>query len=312
VGDTEPNLLNTLKFDYLRKPFNQHLLNHRVRLHLALRSEKNRVGTIQDQLIQSEKMAALGQLAAGVAHEINNPIGFVTSNTNLIGKYITKLEKALKELETRCLEEPSGAATLLHASWNAQNNVNKILADLQEVSIESLDGLNRVKDIVKDLKDYAHVGEQKFEYADINKLLTSTVNLLRNEIKYKADIIYEFDELPSVPCIISQLNQVFVNIVVNACHAIDNFGEIKLKTYQDADSIFIDISDNGCGMSKEVARKIFDPFFTTKEVGKGTGIGLAITKSIIDRHHADLSVKSTEGKGTTFTIEIPKVQQEIS
>jgi signal transduction histidine kinase len=307
---TESEMLSLGAFDYIRKPINEEILRHRVGLHLKLREEQNRVEQTQDQLIQSEKLAALGQLAAGVAHEINNPIGFVTSNSNLVKKYAQKITASLAQLETEAAEDASGGSALLIARWKAASKIEKFMDELIEISDESIDGLNRVKDIVKDLKDYAHVGEQKFEPADINKSLTSTVNLLRNEIKYKAEVAMALGELPLVPCLVSQLNQVFVNIIVNACHAIPEFGNLAIESLIENDQALIRITDDGVGMPKSVVKKIFDPFYTTKAVGKGTGIGLAISKSIIDRHLGTIKVLSEEGKGTTFEIRIPLEQAE--
>jgi signal transduction histidine kinase len=303
--EKESEVLAVGAFDYIRKPVNADILLHRVNLHLRLREEQHRVEQTQEQLIQSEKLAALGQLAAGVAHEINNPIGFVTSNANLVSKYVTKLNDAMNQFETDSAAELSGEALLLFTRWKATSKIEKILNDLTELSQESIEGLDRVKEIVKDLKEYAHTGEIKFEPADINKQLTSTVNLLRNEIKYKAEVSMNLSDIPPVPCIVSQINQVFVNIIVNACHAIPEFGNLTISSETDGDFVLVNITDDGTGMPKEIIRKIFDPFFTTKEVGKGTGIGLAITKSIIDRHSGKLDVRSAEGVGTTFSIRLP-------
>ena len=297
--------------DFVRKPFNDSILLHRVKLLLDLSTQKQRAEDAQNQLYQSEKLAALGQLAAGVAHEINNPVGFVTSNMNLIDKYLNKMITALSEFESSCASEETGAALLMYTRWKAETKLFGFMNDLKDISVESLEGLGRIREIVKDLKDYAHVGDMTFEVADINRLLTSSINLLRNEIKYKADVATNFSELPPVHCITSQLNQVFVNIIVNACHAIDDFGKITITTKKLDDQVQITFQDTGKGIPKEILKKIFDPFFTTKPVGKGTGIGLAITRSIVDRHHGEIKVSSTEGEGTTFQITIPIEQSGI-
>lgn len=305
---TEAEMLSIGAFDYIRKPLNDDILRHRVGLHLKLRDEQTRVEQAQDQLIQSEKLAALGQLAAGVAHEINNPVGFVTSNANLTKKYVNKVSDALAALEQEATQETSGEALLLMTRWKAASRVDNLCQELIAISDESIEGLERIKDIVKDLKDYAYTGEQSFDPTDLNKHLASTINLLRNEIKYKADIQTHYGDLPDVPCIASQINQVFVNVIVNACHAIPEFGEIVIDTAVDGRHARIRVSDNGVGMPPEVLKKIFDPFYTTKPVGKGTGIGLAITKSIIDRHSGSLSVLSEPGEGTQFEIRLPLEQ----
>jgi len=307
---TESEMLALGAFDYIRKPLNEEILRHRVGLHLKLREEQTRVEQTQEQLVQSEKLAALGQLAAGVAHEINNPIGFVTSNSNLVKKYVQKLSSSFEELESEIAEESTSEAVLLLARWKAKSKIETFLNDLIELSDESIEGLIRVKDIVKDLKDYAYMGEQKFELSDLNKCLTSTVNLLRNEIKYKAEVVMALGELPPVPCLVSQLNQVFVNVLVNACHAIPKFGNLAIETMVDGNSALTRITDDGVGMPQDVIKKIFDPFYTTKAIDKGTGIGLAISKTIVERHMGSIKVVSEEGVGTTFEIRIPLKQYE--
>nr|WP_304627163.1 ATP-binding protein [Reinekea sp. G2M2-21] len=302
---TESEMFSLGAFDYIRKPLNEEVLRHRVGLHLKLREEQLRVAQTQEQLVQSEKMAALGQLAAGVAHEINNPIGFVTSNSNLIKRYVSKINDTLTKLDEEAANDPNGEMLLMITRWKSQSKLDSFLNELVKISEESLEGLERIRDIVKDLKDYAHMGDQAFEPADLNKSLESTVNLLRNEIKYKAEVAMALGDLPWVPCRISQLNQVFVNILVNACHAIPNFGNIAIESMQEGDNALIRITDDGCGMPKEVSKHVFDPFFTTKPVGQGTGIGLAISKSIVDTHMGTISVQSVVGEGTTFEIRIP-------
>jgi two-component system, NtrC family, sensor kinase len=308
LGDFTPG-----ERDKLSVPFGSAVLKRRLRLHLELKKERQNYQQMSEQLEKSEKMAALGQMAAGVAHEINNPIGFVSSNANLLRKYVQKIEIDLQDLEKTCAEESTGAALLLYTRWKAQAKLFRYIEDIKEISEESLEGLGRVRDIVKDLKEYAHVGEAEYENADINRMLTSTLNLLRNEIKYKAEVDTDFGELPAVQCIVSQLNQVFVNIIVNACHAIENFGVIQVTTRKDGDDhVLIRISDTGVGMPPEIRKKIFEPFFTTKPVGKGTGIGLAISHSIIERHNGEVQVESEEGSGTQFEIRLPVNHQQPS
>ncbi|MFQ3230798.1 MAG: two-component system NtrC family sensor kinase [Reinekea sp.] len=304
----ESELLSCGAIDFVTKPVHPEILLNRISIQLRLSDQLDRIESAQNQLIQSEKLAALGQLAAGVAHEINNPIGFISSNMNLVSRYIEKINEEFEALKSHCEADPTGAGTLLIATWSARSHLDEYLTNLNDLTLESKEGLGRVRDIVKDLKEYSHTGELIFEPADINHMLKSSVNLLRNEIKYKADVVFEFESNTTVECIHTQLGQVFVNIIVNACHAIDSFGKITIKT-EVADKLFIiSISDTGKGMSQQVLRKIFDPFYTTKAVGKGTGIGLAITRSIIDRHNGRIEVSSIEGVGSTFTVSIPVEQ----
>ncbi len=292
------------------KPFSINQLIGQVENLFEVNQAKGQVESLESQLIQSEKMAALGQLAAGVAHEINNPVGFVSSNLNTGQRYLGKLTDALESLKDACEAEVTGAALLLHATWQAEHQVPEIIEALQDLGEENSDGMNRIRDIVKDLKEYAHAGSNKFERVSIEQLLKSAVNLLKNEIKYKADVEFEFGDVGPIDCISSQLSQVFVNLIVNACHAIEDFGKITVGTEDLGETISISIADTGSGMSEEVQRKVFEPFFTTKPIGKGTGIGLAITHSILERHHGQIRLQSTLGEGTCFTITLPKEQED--
>ncbi len=181
-----------------------------------------------------------------------------------------------------------------------------ILDDVVKVVGESLEGAERVKKIVQDLKDFSHVNESELKYANINKGLESTLNIVWNEIKYKAEVIKDYGELPEILCYPMQLNQVFMNILVNASHAIEKKGEIKIVTRDLNDgNIEVRISDTGKGISEADQKKIFDPFFTTKEVGQGTGLGLSVAYGIIQNNGGSLEVESEEGKGSTFIIKLP-------
>ena len=196
------------------------------------------------------------------------------------------------------------------------NNVSKkqkdldldyILGDIDNLIKESLDGTNRVKIIVQDLKSFAHVDESEHKLANLNFGLSSTINLAWNEIKYKAILKKEYGDIPMTKCNPGQLKQVFMNILVNASHAIEKQGEITVKTWHDDGHIYVSISDNGSGIPEKILNKIFDPFFTTKDVGCGTGLGLSLAYDIISKHNGEMKVESKEGKGTTFTIKIPIV-----
>ncbi len=291
--------------DYISLSEAGFVMNYRIERLLAEVNKQNKIDILQSQLLQSEKMAALGQLAAGVAHEINNPIGFVSSNINLVAKYIDRIENELVDLEKSFESEGSGLALLSYKTWQANSKLGDFLKDLSDVTIESGDGLNRIKEIVKDLKEFTHIGSQEFESTDINSVLRSSVNLLKNEIKYKAEVNFQLGEIDRIDCLSSQINQVFVNIIVNACQAIIEFGEIGIRTEQTSEFVIVTIQDSGTGIEPDKLDSIFEPFYTTKPVGKGTGIGLAITKSIIERHHGEISVKSTMGEGTTFKVSLP-------
>jgi two-component system NtrC family sensor kinase len=260
----------------------------------------------QSQILQQEKMASIGQLAAGVAHEINNPMGFISSNLSSLGKYMEKIN-AFNAALLEAVESTGDQGTLDKLTeLRKKMKIDFILGDINGLLAESHDGAERVRRIVQDLKSFSHVDEVQCKPFSINECLISTLNMARNEIKYIADVQQEYDQdLPLLNCYPQQLNQVFMNILVNAAHAMESRGVITVKTMLEADSILVRISDTGKGISPENLNRIFEPFFTTKEVGKGTGLGLSISYDIIKKHGGAISVESELGAGTTFTIRLP-------
>ncbi|MFZ6645312.1 ATP-binding protein [Undibacterium sp. TJN25] len=273
-----------------------------------------RLQEAHEQLLQSEKMASVGQLAAGIAHEINNPVGFVNSNMGSLQNYMQTLFGLIAQYEQLFKRFPQQAelAPLIDA-LRKKADIDFMKEDAEALVEESMDGLKRVKDIVQSLKDFSHVGESDWQEADIHKGIESTLNIVMNEIKYKASIEKEYGEIPAVKCIISQLNQVFMNLLVNASHAIRNTGIIRISTgsTRDADArqwIWIRFSDTGAGIPAENLTRIFEPFFTTKPIGSGTGLGLSLSYGIIKKHGGRIEVDSEPEKGSTFTIHLP-VQQ---
>jgi two-component system, NtrC family, sensor kinase len=257
----------------------------------------------QNQLLQSEKMASLGQLAAGVAHEINNPIGFVSSNLNSLRHYVSVLFGLIDSYEKLLEPYPSTAPQMEQLKQKADMDFLK--TDTDELMAESQDGLKRVKDIVQSLKDFSHRGVSEWEFADIHQGLDSTLNIVNNEIKYKANVVKKYGILPPVKCIASQLNQVFMNLLVNAAHAIETRGVITISTGTENDQVWIEISDNGAGIPPENLMRIFDPFFTTKPIGSGTGLGLSLSYGIVSNHRGKIEVRSEVNIGTSFTIHLP-------
>ena len=280
-----------------------------------LRTALHDLQETQSQLLQSEKMASIGQLAAGVAHEINNPVGFVKSNLGTMDEYREDLIGLLNKYGT--LEATLGKEVEIsgnRAIHKALEDIRKvkdeidldfILDDYQKVIEESLEGMARVAKIVSDLKDFAHVDKAELEHADINKGIESTLNIVWNELKYKAEVVKDFGDIPLVKCYPQRLNQVFMNILVNAAQAIEAKGELRIQTRLHDGYAEIRISDTGMGIPKEILPKIFDPFFTTKDIGKGTGLGLNVAYNIIQKRKGTIDVESEVGKGTTFTIRIP-------
>ncbi len=266
-------------------------------------------------VIHSEKMASIGQLAAGVAHEINNPTGFVSSNLKTLFDYIQDIKDLSKEYRKFIadlkknsdakggLPDVSGQVKRITA-LEEKIDIDFLLNDILELIEESREGTERIKKIVQDLKDFAHPGEDKPKYTDINKNLDTTLNVVWNELKYKAKVIKDYGDLPEVKCYPQQLNQVFANLLVNAAQAIEKEGEIRIKTHSNNGYVEVTISDTGIGIPEENISKVFEPFFTTKEVGKGTGLGLHVAYNIIKKHGGTIGVKSVTGKGTTFIIRI--------
>jgi len=264
----------------------------------------------QQQLLQAEKMASVGQLAAGIAHEINNPIGFVNSNMHSLQTYVTAMFELLEQydqfINKLALEDDK---TKLISDMKSKADLDFIKDDTVALVTESLDGLKRVRDIVQSLKDFSHVGEAEWQEADIHLGIESTLNIVKNEIKYKATVEKQYGTLPPVQCVIAELNQVFLNLLINAAHAIQDKGVIAIKTgTQDRDGqkfVCIKITDTGCGIEPENLNRIFEPFFTTKPVGSGTGLGLSLAYGIINKHNGSITAKSVVGKGTQFTIYLP-------
>ncbi|MEW6683090.1 MAG: ATP-binding protein [Nitrospirota bacterium] len=265
-----------------------------------------------DQLIRQEKMASLGQLAAGVAHEINNPVGFVSSNLQMLQtylgdltEYVERTNAMIERLSGLGLPESAGAHIQEFVRRNGQAPASQAIEDARQSVVESIDGLNRVKKIVSALREFSHADQDDPDWADLNEGLESTINIVWNELKYKATLHRDYGDLPKVLCYPHQLNQVFMNLLVNATQAIPDRGEIWVKTWADSDQVYVDIRDTGSGIPEDHLSKIFDPFFTTKPVGQGTGLGLSIVYGIVERHGGMVRVNSRVGEGTTFHLAFP-------
>ncbi|MFH1215830.1 MAG: ATP-binding protein [Pseudomonadota bacterium] len=259
----------------------------------------------QSQMLQREKMASVGQLAAGVAHEINNPVGFVASNLSSLAKYVDKLVGYI-DLQNRELRDDRAEFV---REQRKSLKIDYIIEDLHDLIRESLEGTARVSAIVQGLKSFSRVDEAEKQQADINQCLDETLNIIWNELKYKAEVHKEYGDISMTSCYPRQLNQVFMNFLINASQAIPNKGEIKITTREKDNWISIAIADTGSGIAPKNLERIFEPFFTTKEIGKGTGLGLSISYEIIKKHGGDIEVESEVGKGTTFTIRIPVVAE---
>ena len=258
----------------------------------------------QSQMLQREKMASIGQLAAGVAHEINNPIGFVSSNLRSLEKYLEKITDYLKQIESG-LQQHSAEGWQEIAPIRKRLKIDYLFEDSKDLVAESLDGAERVRKIVQNLKTFSRVDQTGTQLVDLNECLESTVSIVWNEIKYKAQLTKELGALPQLECNSQELTQVFTNILVNAAQAIEKDGLIEIRSWYEPDDIMISISDNGCGIRPEDQVKIFEPFFTTKPVGQGTGLGMSISYEIIKKHGGDISFETEPGHGTVFHIRLP-------
>ncbi|MGE5490417.1 MAG: ATP-binding protein [Actinomycetota bacterium] len=275
-----------------------------------LKHMNERLAEAQSQLLQSEKMASIGQLAAGVAHEINNPIGFVNSNLVTLRGYVDDLLSLVDAY--RKLEDDPGnpEAVTVARSQRESVDLEYLREDIPSLMRETLEGIQRVRQIVKDLKDFSHVDKAEWQEADLHAGLDSTLNVVWNELKYKAQVVKEYGDLPLVSCIPSQLNQVFMNLLVNAAHAIPERGTITIRTGGEGEWVWVEIADTGKGISPEVLNRIFEPFFTTKPVGVGTGLGLSVSYGIIKKHGGRIDVQSEVGQGTAFRVWLPVSHQE--
>lgn len=261
---------------------------------IRLQNTLDQLERAQDQLVMKDKMASLGNLVAGVAHEVNNPIGAVNSAADVTARCITKLNKLLGK---------NGSA-----NENDAASVDKVVGLLEQNNGVIITAGKRITEIVRSLKNFARLDEAEFQSADIHDGIDSTLTLVQHELKNKVNIIRNYGELPAIECYPNQLNQVFMNLFVNAAHAIENKGELFIDTKKSSDGIEISIRDTGKGIHPAALKKIFDPGFTTKGVGVGTGLGLSISYNIIQKHHGEIKVDSTPGEGTTFTIRLPLEQ----
>ena len=284
------------------------LLNSQLEERVALEVRKNQEK--QQALMQCEKMASLGQLAAGVSHEINNPMGFITSNLGVLADYFDKIVRLDQFQREQCGAELSPQTRELVSNRRRSLTIEEILADGVDLINESLEGAERVTRIVKDLKSFSRVDELEYDRAALQECLESALNLCNNELHRVATIRKEYQPLPMILCHPAQLNQVFLNLLVNAGEAINPPGEIVLRSWCDGGSVYASVRDTGRGIPPEVVPRIFEPFFTTKEVGQGTGLGLSIAYEIIATHKGELTVESVVGSGTTFTVKLPRTPDE--
>lgn len=285
----------------------EHRVQELLRANEELKQLNAKLSDAQDKLMQSEKMASIGQLAAGVAHEINNPIGFIFSNFGTLERYLGDLFEMLtayEEAESALSGSPVAARL---KELREKIELDFLKEDIPSLMAESKDGITRVRNIVQNLKDFSRVDtSQKWVLADLHHGIDSTLNIVNNEIKYKADVVKEYGQLPDIECLPSELNQVFLNLLVNATHAIRaDRGTITIRTGASDTQVWVEVQDTGEGIAKENLVRIFDPFFTTKPVGQGTGLGLSLSYGIVKKHLGHIDVTSEPGVGTCFRVTLP-------
>lgn len=256
------------------------------------------------QMLEQEKMASIGQLASGVAHEINNPIGFITSNLSTLGKYLARITDYCA-VSDQALANVGGSVKEEVTAARARLKIEYVLNDTQQLIAESMDGAIRVKNIVDDLKSLARTDTQEMVRADLNKVLESALNIANNEIKYVADVTRMLGTLPAVLCNPQQLSQVFINLLTNAGQAMEGHGVITIRSWCENDCVCVSVADTGTGIPENIRSRIFEPFFTTKDVGKGTGLGLSISYDILQKHGGEISVESRVDGGSIFIVRLP-------
>jgi signal transduction histidine kinase len=286
------------------RTYKAHLENQNI----ELANKKTELERLQAQLVHTEKMASLGQLAAGIAHELNNPAGFIYGNMDILGGYLSHLQTLLGAYEKATLTADD---TLTVNSLKTEIRYDKLVGDLDSIIADCREGSERICDVVKNLRLFSRLDEAEIKKIDIHSGIDSTVRLLSRYFSGgQLSIRRNYGDLPLINCYAGQLNQVWMNLLVNAAQAVSDHGEVSIATSLDEDSVVVAISDNGSGIPEDQLSRIFDPFFTTKPVGEGTGLGLSISYGIIERHRGTIKVESQVGTGATFTVRIPIHQNE--
>lgn len=319
---TKIDLLTVGADDYLSKSTDAGELLARVKTNMRVSNlnrevrEKNReleesydkLKKAQAHMLQHEKMASVGQLAAGVAHEINNPTGFVLSNLTTLQKFVGRTVRFL-QMQSDTIKRLSGDAWADMEAEKKSVKLDYIIDDMDSLIAESIDGANRVKDIVLNLTGFAHVSTGRRTMSNINTELDSAIKMALHtlEYKYNAEIIKEFGDIPETMANHGELNQVYMNIMINAACALEGGGMVTVRTWHENSDIFVSVADTGCGIPDNIKDKLFDPFFTTKDIGKGTGLGLSVSYDIVARHNGEITVESAVGGGAVFTVRIPVV-----
>lgn len=262
-----------------------------------LEETRGELRQLEMQFIQNEKMASIGRLSAGIAHDINNPVGYILSNLTTLREYLETLVRLLEALRQAAPERAE-------ALWR-ECDADYVIEDFRKAIAESLEGADRIRRIVTNLREFSHVGDAEMKPANLNEGLEKTILLCSNELKYKTTVHRDFGTLPPVVCHEQRIHQVFTNLLLNAAQAIEKRGEIHVSTRPEGEWAVIRIRDTGVGIPKEHLPRLFAPFFTTKPVGKGTGLGLHVAQKIVAAHGGTIEAASEPGKGTEFTVRLP-------
>lgn len=305
-----PPVDSTYEIEYLVRSFNDMTRNISVAKKTLeakleeLKDANQEIKNTQTTLVQSAKMISLGQIVAGVAHELNNPIAFIYSNMHHLSDYVQKIKTLVQNyraLKGKLPDHEREKADQLERDLD----IDFILKDIEDLTLSCVEGANRTKEIVLGLRSFSRMDESDMRFVDLHEGIKSTVKLLASDFKNRITVHEELGDLPQVECNLSQMNQVFMNLLSNAGHAISGKGDIWIRTRLNGQFVDIEIEDSGSGMDQTTLEKIFDPFFTTKKVGEGTGLGLSITYGIIQKHRGTISVQSEPSRGTRFLIRLP-------
>lgn len=309
--------------DFIFKPFAPEVLKAKVRTFLELFkttlrlreeiAERERAQADRDrmsvELLQGQKLQAVGQLSAGIAHEINNPLGYILSNLKVLEEYLESLERLLRAAlkASRSLPQGGDGRTALEEleALVRQSDPEFVIDDFRTALTESRQGGEKIRDIVRSLREFSHVDEHDLKGADLNRCVEDALRLCSNELRYKASVHRDLGPLPPVLCYPQQIEQVLVNLLVNAAQAIPERGEITVATRLEEGRAVIRIRDTGCGITPEHLPKLFEPFFTTKPVGKGTGLGLHVAYKIVRAHGGKIEVASKQWEGSEFSVYLP-------
>ncbi len=311
--------LNAGADDYIKKPFNPDELISRIRAGERIIELEDKFKKAYGNLVHVEKMASIGRLAAGIAHEINNPAGFILSNLDIMREYqhdIMKIIKHYNELVSYILNEkstdiPDKIKTMAdNIKTEAEKiDIGFILEDTKDLLNENKKGILKITELVQELRAFVHPGEQKIKSVDLNEEIKAVLNIIQHDIEFKKPVSANFGDIPHIACNPAEMNQVFYGLLSNAAKATEEKGRIMISTKTDNDNIVVMISDTGKGIEKENLSRIFDPFFTTGDIDKGRGMSLNSAYNIVKNHGGRIDVKSDIGKGSVFSVILP-VKQE--